>query len=100
MNMQTKTASNSAAHSLEVFMTDFRFPSADHPVSEAFCADHFAEVVSRKSELRTMCELKADAREGVEAVESFCLLANDDIALVRVGIRGGKRIIWNFGGGV
>lgn len=78
----------------------FSFPTADHPAAETFCAVHFAEVSVRKGELRTMCELKADAREGVEAVESYCLLANDDIALVRVGIRGGKRIIWNFGGGV
>lgn len=98
MILQTAITSNSAVHSLEDVMS-FSFPSADHPAAETFDPAHFAEIVDRRSELRTINELRCEARDGVVAVQSYCLLANDSIALVRVGPRGGKRIIWNFGSG-
>jgi len=78
-------------------MNSFSFPAASHLANETFCAAHFAEVVARKGELRTLKELRFKAISGVVAVRSYCLLANDDIALVDCGPRGGKKIIWNFG---
>ena len=99
MNTQTNIASNPAAHSLEDAMP-FSFPAADHPAAETFDPAHFAEIVARRGELKTANELRFEARGGVVAVQSYCLMANDDIAIVRVGPRGGKRIIWNFGGGL
>ena len=96
MSTQSNIASNSAVHSLEDVMS-FSFPTADHIAAETFCPAQFAEVACRKGELRTLRELTADARDGIEAVIAYCLMANDDIALVRVGVRGGKKVLWNFG---
>lgn len=75
----------------------FSFPPNGSIAAETFDPAHFAEVACRKGELRTLREITTDARDGIEAVISYCLLANDDIALVRVGIRGGKKVLWNFG---
>jgi len=97
MQTQTNIASNSAAFPLEVLMNSFSFPAASHPANETFCADHFAQVVARKGELKTLKELRFEARDWIVGVQSYCLLADDSIALVYCGPRGGKKIIWNFG---
>jgi len=77
-------------------MANFNFPSADHEASIGFCPDHFAEVCARKSELKTLPEMRFEARNGAVAVQGYCLLADDTIAIVRVGVRGGKRVLWKF----
>ncbi len=78
-------------------MTSFSFPPADHAASVGFCEDHFAEVVARKAELNTFADLRFKARGAQVGCQSYCLMADDSIALVYCGPRGGKKVIWNFG---
>lgn len=80
-------------------MCSFSFPPAGHEAAETFDPAHFAEVSVRRSELRTLNDLRFEARGAAVGCQSYCLLADDSIALVYVGPRGGKRIIWNFGAG-
>jgi len=79
--------------------SSFRFPSAGHVAAENFDPAYFAEVAARRAELPTLADLRFKAKGAMIGCESFCLMADDSIALVRVGSRGGKRVIWNFGNG-
>lgn len=85
---------------LEALMTNFSFPPATHSANELFCKAHFYDVVAHKSDLRTLKDVAFSARDAIVGVYSYCLMANDNIAMVYCGPRGGKRIVWDFGGGV
>ena len=74
----------------------FTFPPANHEAAIGFCHAHFAEICARKAELKTVGEMRFAAKNGAVAVQGYCLLADDTIAIVRIGARGGKRVLWKF----
>jgi len=77
------------------------FPSPSSPIAAFVDPAHVAEAATRLTELPTISELKfrgrANTDPAVKRIFSLALLADDSIALVSVGRRGGHKIEWNFG---
>lgn len=75
------------------------FPPADHPM--AIDPAQVAEVLARRAELPSLPALKMRGLRGqpamVKRVISLCILADDTLALVSIGRRGGHAIEWRFG---
>lgn len=80
-------------------------PLSGSPVRELFDVAHLVEIAdpANRAKLATFRECISNARKmyagnkAIKAVHSFCLRANGELWLIRVGPRGGWKKVWNFG---
>ena len=86
-------------------MMTVNLPLSGSPVYEAMDVAHVAEALSpeNRSKLPTLRMVLAKYRKhinsesAVKSVESICIKADGSVVLVRVGPRGGHKVLWKFG---
>lgn len=80
----------------------YRFPSATSRKAE-YVDDHVLECLANVDRLPTLKEAERSAlttmhaNKCIKRVFKMVLMANDDVAMVLFGPRGGKHVFWNFG---
>lgn len=80
-------------------------PPRGSELRETLDVEHVVEVCNpaNRSLVPLLHEARKSARRHIAAsqglvrsVQTICMLPNDDLALVRVGARGGFSVLWNF----
>lgn len=80
------------------------FPAASAAIASRIDPAHIAECAAQAHRLPSLAEAKLrysrQVRESggaIRSIECVCLLADDTLALVQIGARGGHKINWRFG---